>query len=490
MDDREIFARALPPPIDVAVDGHFAGKLTPQLRYELQGWVLLSLAALGLAGVLALMLSLARAPGAEILPFLDQVFFRRVLVVHVTFAFVAWYLGIQGAMTVLVTARLESDSGRTSFGATLVGRAGLYGAILSYVLLLIPVVGDRGVPSPNNYIPVLLNPFYFAGLAGLALSVALPVLRFLARVVRLRHVEASTLGIACAGVIYLLALACVPAAWVTRPQGFDAEGVSEYMMWGVGHVLQFANTTMLLCVAYLLSRITLGETPLPPRLFKAMMLLLVAGAAAGPLFYLGFDGGDPTQRFMFTALYRFILPLPAAVVCVSVVALLVRRRRDLWEGAPEARGLAAAMVLFGYGGLIGFFESSVDTRTPAHYHAELIAVTLVFMTAYFALFLPLLGRRTERRRLRTAMYLTLGGGQFLHSTGLFIAGAMGVARKTAGAAQGLDSSGKVFALALQGVGGVIAVTGGIIFIVLAGKLLLAKREPSVTATGLGGVEAV
>ena len=77
MDDREILARALPPPIDVAVDGHFAGKLTPQLRYELRGWVLLSLAALGLAGLLALVLALARAPGAQaIFPFLDQSFFR------------------------------------------------------------------------------------------------------------------------------------------------------------------------------------------------------------------------------------------------------------------------------------------------------------------------------------------------------------------------------------------------------------------------------
>jgi len=173
MDERKIFARGLPPPIDVAVDGHFAGKLTPELRYELQGWALLSLAALALAGILALMLSLARAPGAEILPFLNQIFFRRVLVVHVTFAFVAWYLGVQGAMTVLVTARLEPDGGRTSFGAALIGRIGLYGAVLSYALLLIPAIAGRNVPSPNNYIPLLIDPFYYAGLACLALSVAL-----------------------------------------------------------------------------------------------------------------------------------------------------------------------------------------------------------------------------------------------------------------------------------------------------------------------------
>src|SRR5262249_22259860 len=158
------------------------------------------------------------------------------------------------------------------------------------------------------------------------------------------------------------------------------------------------------------------------------------------------------------------LPLPATVVCAGIAALLWRRRRDLWGGPAEVRGLAAALVLFGVGGLIGFFESSVDTRTPAHYHAMLIAVTLVFMTAYFALFLPLLDLRTTRRRLRTVMYLTLGCGQLLHTLGLFVAGTMGVARKTAGAAQGLDSPEKVFFMSIMGVGGVIAVIGGIIFI--------------------------
>src|SRR5437763_16060560 len=88
-DDKEILARTRPPPVDVPVDGHFAGRLTPQLSYELHGWVLLALAALALAGLLALVLAVSRTPGVEnVLPFMTQDFFRRVLIVHVTFAFV------------------------------------------------------------------------------------------------------------------------------------------------------------------------------------------------------------------------------------------------------------------------------------------------------------------------------------------------------------------------------------------------------------------
>ena len=480
MDDKEVIARSLPPPVDVPVDGNFAGKLTPDLHAELQGWTVLSLAALALAGVLALLLALARVPGAEtLLPWTGQTFFQKLLVVHVTFAFVVWYLGVHGAVTVVVTAQ-SRDTETSGFGI-LIGRAAVYGFGLSFVMLLIPALADLGEPSINNYIPLLVHPLYFAGLTLLALCLALPILRLLIILSHRRFVEAGTFGVGCAGVIYLIALVCIAVAWLTLPPNTGVTGAAEYVMWGGGHILQFANTALMLCGFYLLARVTLGETPLPPLWFKAMMLILVAGAAAGPLLYLTYDGGSPAMRLTFTHLYWYALPVPAGVVMLSVAALLVRRRRDVWAGAPEVKAVAAALFLFTFGGVIGFFEGSADTRTPSHYHAMLIAVTLGFIALYFGLLLPLLRRRTERRRLRTAMYLLLGGGQFLHSLGLYVAGLEGVARKTAGAAQDLDTATKITFMVVEGIGGVIAVAGGIIFIVLAGKLLLAKAGQGVTA---------
>ena len=490
MDDKVIFARAMPAPVDVAVDGHFAGKLTDELRLELQGWSAISVAALGLAGLLALVLAVARIPGVEkVLPFLNQAFFQRGLVAHVTFAFVVWYLAVQGALTVLVTGRLYATAGAPmSLGGLVCGRLALGGVATSFLLLLIPLVLGRGAATPNNYIPVMTDPLYYAGLGVLGLSLALPILRLLTALWGSRHAEATTFGVACAGAIHLIALCCFALAWLRRPDGFDAEGLNDFLMWGGGHVLQFANTTLFLCALYLLSRVTLGETPLSGRVLKAMILLLLAGAAAGPLLYLTYQGGDPAQRLMFTNLYRFVLPAPTAVVVFSVVALLSRRWRDIWDGAPEVRGMAVALLLFAWGGVIGFFESSVDTRTPAHYHAMLIAVTLLFMALTFGVFLPVLDKRIERKRLRTTMYLTLGLGTLVQTIGLFIAGVFGVARKTVGAAQGLDSLEKKISLILNAGGGGVAVIGGIIFIVIAGKMLLAKPTRDAIAapqTGAG-----
>lgn len=484
IDDGRTMRRP-PPRLDVAVDGQFAGTLTPHLKHELYGWTVLPLASLALAGVLALLIALMRVPGAEsFLPWSGQDFFQRALVVHVTFAFVVWYLGVQGALTVLVTAKDLRQSGLELAGwGILVGRIGLYTAAASLVVLLIAVLFELGEPSPNNYVPVLAHPVYYAGLIMLAAGLTLPIVRLLLLLRAHRTVEPLTLGVAAAGVIFIIALICIAIAWNVRPDLADIQATSDFVLWGGGHVLQFANTALLLCAFYLVTRIALGETPVGARVFKAVMFLLLASAAVGPLLYATHDAGDPAQRIMFTNLYWFALPLPTAIVLWGVVTLLVRRRADLRVGAPENIGVLVALLLFAFGGIIGFFENSVDTRTPAHYHAELIAVTLAFMTLYFALFLPVLGRRTERRRLRSLMYVLLAAGQFLHSLSLYLAGSFGVARKTAGLEQGLDSTEKIITLSMMGVGGLIAVAGGVMFVILAGRMLLgggARKGSSTT----------
>jgi heme/copper-type cytochrome/quinol oxidase subunit 1 len=55
-------------------------------------------------------------------------------------------------------------------------------------------------------------------------------------------------------------------------------------------------------------------------------------------------------------------------------------------------------------------------------------------------------------------------GQLLHVGGLAASGAMGIQRKTAGAAQGLDSLAAKAAMGVMGIGGLLAVIGGILFV--------------------------
>lgn len=470
----------LPPPKEHAletpeapVDGHFAGRLSPDLLWELKGWVILPVAALAIAGLMAVLVALLRVPGAEaVLPWTTQTFFVKGLIAHVTFAFVIWYIGVQGALTVLASAA----AGPLSKGTAFVGRVGLSAAGMSFLLILAPVLLNLGEPSPNNYIPVLIHPVFFAGLTLLALGLAMPVLRLVAQVAGQRSCEPVVFAVAASGVIFLIALVCLAAAWITMPDGMLATDIAERAFWGMGHVMQFANTLLLMVGIYLLSRMSLGETPVSDRVFKVGAAIMVAGAAIGPLLYLSFPADDAAQVNAFTDLYWYVLPLPMGVFLLGTVGLFLRRARALKSQTPEIIGLWVALLLFSFGGVIGFFESSVDTRTPAHYHAELIGVTLVFMCLYFAVFAPLLDRPVPARKWRIASYVLLGTGQLFHSAGLFSAGLDGVARKVAGAEQGLDSATKLSSMVLMGLGGLIAVIGGVIFVVLAIRCLLIKPD--------------
>ena len=69
-----------------------------------------------------------------------------------------------------------------------------------------------------------------------------------------------------------------------------------------------------------------------------------------------------------------------------------------------------------------------------------------------------------------------GSGQLLHVIGLAWSGGYGVARKTAGESQGLDAVEKIAGMGLMGLGGLIAVAGGILFLIIVYRAMAAGRE--------------
>jgi heme/copper-type cytochrome/quinol oxidase subunit 1 len=59
-----------------------------------------------------------------------------------------------------------------------------------------------------------------------------------------------------------------------------------------------------------------------------------------------------------------------------------------------------------------------------------------------------------------------GTGQLMHIVGLAWSGGYGVQRKTAGANQALESIEQFAGMTLMGVGGLVSIIGGVIFLVL------------------------
>jgi heme/copper-type cytochrome/quinol oxidase subunit 1 len=143
---------------------------------------------------------------------------------------------------------------------------------------------------------------------------------------------------------------------------------------------------------------------------------------------------------------------------------------------PPLRGMAAntrvfraalvwSMVLFVSGGLIGTFINGADVRIPAHYHGCIVGVTLALMGLAYHL-LPQLGYAPPSSRMAALQPALYGAGQLMHITGLVWSGGYGVERKVAGAEQVLRTGGEIAGMGLMGLGGLVAIAGGLLFVVL------------------------
>jgi heme/copper-type cytochrome/quinol oxidase subunit 1 len=92
-------------------------------------------------------------------------------------------------------------------------------------------------------------------------------------------------------------------------------------------------------------------------------------------------------------------------------------------------------------------------------------VTLALMGLTYHL-LPTLGLGRPTGWMARSQPWIYGGGQLLHIGGLAVSGAMGIQRKTAGAAQGLDTWQAKASMGVMGIGGLLAVIGGVLFVLV------------------------
>jgi hypothetical protein len=429
-------------------------------------WLMLGLASLVGAGLFSILLVLARTPAIqEMLPLID--FFRVALVVHVNLSVLIWLLSMAGAMWSLSSSADRPAWDRVSFLLAASGTA---------VVIISPFAGAAD-PLMNNYVPLLRHPVFYTGLGLFTAGIASHLLR--SALTRrgfaggLDGNAALQFGITLAAVTTAAAIAALIASWAAMPRDMAGEVYYEFLFWGSGHVLQFTHTLLMMVAWIVLAHSSGCRFELTPRLTLTFLIILALPVITVPFLYIAHDIVSPGHRLAFTELMKYgglsCLPLGLAVL----VSLLKAGRPGVGV-SPEKRylrsALVASIVLFTVGGVMGFMISGLDIVIPAHYHGSTVAVTIAFMGLCYYL-LPRLGfGELPPRMTRWQPYL-YGGGQLMHISGLAWTGGYGVQRKTAGLAQGLDRLGEVAGMGLMGLGGLVSVVGGLLFLVVCYKSL-------------------
>jgi heme/copper-type cytochrome/quinol oxidase subunit 1 len=269
------------------------------------------------------------------------------------------------------------------------------------------------------------------------------------------------------------AVALLAFAWslLVVPASLPSKAYYEIVFWGGGHALQFTWTLLMLVGWLWLAAACGARTPLTPRVTIALFGLALAAVFVTPLAYLMHDPASVEHRALHTWAMRIGGGLAIAPVALAVlVGLRGTGRGTTRVQRPLRAALLSSMLLFGAGGVIGIFIAGSNVRVPAHYHGCIVGVTLALM-GLVLLLLPRLGYAAPQGRLAAAQPWVYGAGQLMHILGLVWSGGYGVQRKVAGSEQVLRSASEVAGMGLMGLGGAVAIVGGLLFVVVVARAL-------------------
>jgi len=435
------------------------------MRKVASAWLSLGLFSLIAAGVFSILLVLARTPRVQDgLPLVD--FFRVSLVIHVTLSVLIWLLSFSAAMWSLSARNAHPWWDKASYWVAAAGTA---------IIVASPFLGAAD-PQMSNYVPVLADPMFYTGLGLFTAGILSSVVRTLMGRARfgptLDGAGALRFGITLSALITGIAILSVVISALQLPLNMDGQIYFEFMFWGGGHVIQFSYTLLMLIAWIVLAAQSGCRFDLTPRLTLVFALFVALPIVTLPFLYLAHEVASAGHRLAFTELMKYgglsCLPLGLAVV-----AALFTATKPVHEQRYLRSALWSSVLLFAAGGILGFMIVGLDIVIPAHYHGATVGVTIAFMGLTYYL-LPRLGYGPLPPRLAFWQPLLYGGGQLVHIIGLAWTGGYGVQRKTAGAAQGLDKIGEIVGMGLMGLGGLISVIGGFMFLVVAWKSMRNK----------------
>ena len=458
----------------------------------------MAVVCLVLGGIAALLIALTRW---QTIHLLDATWFYRLLTLHGIDMLIAWIVffemaGLHFGSTALLNARHAAPkTAWFAFALMVIG-----GLMANFVVLF----DTNSIVTFTAYVPLKAHPLFYLSYILFAVGALIAVITFFINIVvakREGRFEGSlplvVFGLMTAAILatYTLlegAAAIVPAFFWSLGilKNYDP-GIYRNFFWGFGHPAQQVNLAAMVAIWYALAQMTVGIRPVNEKFSRLAFILYLFFINLGSAHHLLVDPGLTfawkavnTSYAMYLAVLGSMMhafSIPAAMEIALRVkgyrkGLFGWLRNAPWN-EPGFGALVTSMILFGWiGGVTGVTIGTEQInmlahntlRLPGHFHATVVGGTTTAFMGFTYYVIPLIFRK-ELKLKKWAVWqpYVYGIGTALVSLGMITSGLQGVSRRNwditfSGAIPGTVN----LTLAIFGVGAVIAVIGGIMYVTI------------------------
>ena len=360
----------------------------------------------------------------------------------------------------------------------------------------------------SSYVPLRAEPPYYLGVILFAVGALLAVGIFFATLVVARRektytgsVPLVTYGAITAAIIAVITLGHGAAIYI--PTYFWSMGwmnvdpqIYRMVWWGLGHSSQQINVAAMVAVWYLMGALTIGAVVLNEKISRTAFVLYVLFISMASAHHLLVDPGmGPAWKVWNTSYAMYLAVLASMIHGFTVPAgmevgsrlrgltkgLFEWLRRAPW-GDPGFSATVFSIVVFGFvGGITGvtFGTEQINLtvhntlRSPGHFHATVVSGTaLAFMGLTYYVVPLIFRKRVAFWGMAKVQPYVFALGMLIFTMAMTFAGTFGVPRRhwdTSFAQAPFDvqfSPTVDLMIGIMAIGGLLAVTGGAMYIVI------------------------
>lgn len=468
--------------------------------------------ALLVGGLLAIGVVLTRWPAVH---WLAADTFYMVLTAHGIDMLIFWIIFFEVAVLYFASSTLLRCRIATPKIAWLAFVLMLVGAVMNNVSVF---QGGSSVMM-TSYVPMMAHWSFYLGLILFAVGALIACFVFFGTLVvakREKSYEGSvplvTFGAITAAIIAVFTISS--GAIILIPTFLMSIGlitevdplIYRTIWWAFGHSSQQINVSAHISIWYAVAAIAFGAKPMSERVSRGAFLLYILFLQLASAHHLLADPGISTEwKVVNTSYFMYFAVLASMIHALSIPGAMevAQRARGYDKGLfewlrkapwsnPVFSGVFISIVGFGFlGGITGVMMGTEQLNllihntiyVPGHFHATVVVgTTLTFMSLTYFLIPVLFRREMINPGLARIQPYLFGFSMYFFCLVMMGAGTLGVSRRHwdmafSGAALAYEWPGAAYLMmGLVGIGGLVAIVGGAIYIyITVGSLLWGKK---------------